>query len=200
MTKQEFVASLRARLSALPKDELEERISFYCEMIDDRTEEGVSETDAVSMIGSVDEIAEQIISDIPLSKIVKEKIIKKRRFKAWEIVLLSVGSPIWVSLLAALFAVVLSLYVSLWAVIASVWSAFAAFAASVLGGTAIGVAYVFTGSIPLGIAFFGASVFLAGLAIFAFFGSLWATKGAVVLTRKTVMLTKKCFMKKGEAK
>ena len=42
MSKQAFLARLRKELSGLPKDDIEERLAFYEEMIDDRTEEGLS--------------------------------------------------------------------------------------------------------------------------------------------------------------
>ena len=92
MTKHEFLLSLQNRLSGLPQDDVEERLTFYCEMIEDRMEEGLSEEEAVSAIGSVDEIAAQIVADIPLAKIAKVKIRSKGRLKAWEIVLLVLGS------------------------------------------------------------------------------------------------------------
>ena len=101
MTKQEFLDSLRARLSGLPRQELEERLAFYGEMIDDRIEEGRTEEEAVLDIGSADEISAQIIKDIPLTKIAKERLKPKRSIKTWEIVLLAVGSPygsLWQSL------------------------------------------------------------------------------------------------------
>lgn len=77
MNKQEFLTELRAKLSGLPTDDVEERLSFYGEMIDDRTEEGVTEEQAVEEMGSVDQIASQIISEVPLTKIVREKIKPK---------------------------------------------------------------------------------------------------------------------------
>ena len=81
MTKQEFTEQLRAKLQGLPEAELEERLLFYSEMIDDRIEEGESESEAISAIGNIDEIAEQILSDIPLTKLVKEKVkILKKEF------------------------------------------------------------------------------------------------------------------------
>ena len=43
MRKQEFIAVLRKKLSALPRRDAEERIAFYSEMIDDRIEEGLLE-------------------------------------------------------------------------------------------------------------------------------------------------------------
>ena len=36
MRKQEFLDTLRARLSGLPKQDVEEWLGFYSEMIDDR--------------------------------------------------------------------------------------------------------------------------------------------------------------------
>ncbi len=42
-------------------------------MIDDRVEEGLTEEEAISEIGTVNEILSQIIEEIPLSKLVKEK-------------------------------------------------------------------------------------------------------------------------------
>ena len=63
MSKQAFLARLRKELSGLPKDDIEERLAFYEEMIDDRTEE-----EAVSAAGAIDEIVAQTIADISLPK------------------------------------------------------------------------------------------------------------------------------------
>ena len=48
MNKQEFLVQLRNALSGLPKDDIEERIEFYSEMIEDRIEEGLSEEEAIA--------------------------------------------------------------------------------------------------------------------------------------------------------
>ena len=97
MNKQEFLEQLRKGLSGLPQNDIEEGLTFYSEMIDDRMDEGLSEEEAVSAIGSVDEIVKQVVADIPLAKIAKESIKPKRRLSAGEIVLLALGSPIWFS-------------------------------------------------------------------------------------------------------
>ena len=47
MSKQEFLAQLRKGLSGLPKEDLEERLTFYSEMIDDRIDDGMAEEEAV---------------------------------------------------------------------------------------------------------------------------------------------------------
>ena len=52
MNKSEFLGALRKGLHGLPQDDIEERLAFYGEMIDDRTEEGLSEEEAVSAVGA----------------------------------------------------------------------------------------------------------------------------------------------------
>ncbi len=199
MTKQEFISALRARLYGLPAEEIEERLAFYGEVIDDRCEEGLSEEEAVDAIGSLDSIAFEIVGEIPLGKIVKERVKRKRRFKTWEILLLSLGAPVWVTLLVALFAVALSLYAALWSIVASLWAVFASLALSAPVAVLASVLTAF-GSITDGVFMFGAALVLAGLAIFLFFGALWATKGILCFTKRMVFAVKWCFVKKEEAK
>ena len=139
MSKQEFLAQLRKGLSGLPQDDIEERLTFYSEMIEDRIEEGLSEEEAISAAGSIDEIVAQVVADIPLAKIARERIKAKRRLKAWEIVLLALGSPIWLSLGIAAVAVILSLYVSLWSVIISLWAVFGSLIGCSFDGMVAGI-------------------------------------------------------------
>lgn len=199
MNKQEFVANLRAKLCGLPTRDIEERIDFYIEMIDDRMEDGRTEEDAIAEIGSVDEIAAQIIADVPLSKIAKEKIKPKRSLGAWEIVLLVLGAPIWLSLGLAAVAVILSLYASVWAVIVSLWAVFGSLVGCSFAWTVCGIAFAVGGNGIAGLLMTGAGIFGAGLAIFFFFGCKAATRGVVWLTKKIVLGLKKSLLKKEEA-
>lgn len=196
MTKLEFLAKLREKSSCLPQNDIEERLLFYSEMIDDRIEEGLSQEDAVLAVGSVDEIAKQIIADTPLANIVKEKIKPKRRLKAWEIVLIVLGAPLWLPLLIAAFAVLLSLYVSLWSVIISLWAVFVTLAACALGSVVIGLGFAFGANYLSGLAMVSAGVVCAGLSIFMFFGCKAAANGSLLLTKKILFLIKKCFTQK----
>lgn len=196
MSKQEFLVHLRKGLSGLPKDDIEERLAFYSEMIDDRMEEGLSETEAVSAVGSVDEIVAQVVADIPLAKVAKERIKPKRRRKAWEVVLLVLGSPIWLSLLIAVLAVMFSLYVVLWSVIISLWAVFASLIACAFGCIAAGIGFAVGISGLVGVAAIGAGIVCAGLSIFMFCACKAATKGAAILTKKLALWIKNCFIKK----
>ena len=196
MTKREFLNELEGRLSGLPRQDVDESLNFYGEMIDDRMEDGLSEEQAVSEIGSVREIAAQIIADIPLIKMAKERIRPKRRLGVWETVLLVLGSPIWLSLGIAVVAVILSVYVSLWSVIVSFWSVFVSLCACAVGTAGAGIFSVFVGRGLTGAVMIGAGIFCAGLAIFAFFGCRAVTKGIILLTQRMALCIKKCFVKK----
>jgi len=196
MNKQYFLDGLRLKLAGFPKEEVSERLDFYSEMIDDRIEEGLSEEDAVADIGTVEDIAAQIIADIPLKKIAKERIRSRRRLSAIEIVLLVLGSPIWISLIVAAFAVILSVYAVLWSVIISLWAVFVSLAASSLGGIVAGVVFSIFTSAPVGAAMVGGGILCAGLSILMFFGCRAATKGILALTKKIALGVKKCFVRK----
>jgi len=196
MSKIKFLLSVHDRLSGLSKDDVEERLSFYSEMIEDRMEEGLSEEEAVSAAGSAREIAVQAAADISVTNITKERIKPNKRVKAWEIVLLVLGSPIWLSLSIAAFAVILSLYVSLWSVIISLWAVFASLAVCSIGGVLACVVFTVGGNGASGIAMLAAGIVCAGLAIFMFYGCKAATKGTLILTKKIAMWIKNCFMGK----
>lgn len=178
MTKLQFLFALRDRWKSLPQAELEERLNFYSEMIEDRMEEGLSEAEAVAAVGTV----EQIAGEAPPAQ---EKQ-PKRKLKPWQITLLAVGSPVWASLLIGAAAVVLALYISAWAVAVSLWAAFGGLLGCALGGLAGGVIQAVTGNGPAGAVLIGGGLVCAGLAIFAFFGCRAATKGLCRLTKKTV--------------
>ncbi len=196
MTNQEFLTELRDAVSGLPKKDIEENIDFYSEIIDDRIEEGKKEEDVISEIGAVKDIATQIIADTPLVKIAKEKIKPQKKFKVWEILLLALGSPIWLSLAVAAAAVILALYVVLWAMLVSLWAVFVSLAACAACGVVIGIVFTLIARGLTGIAMLGAGLVCAGLAIFMFFGCLETSKGIIILTKRIALGIKKCFVKK----
>lgn len=183
MKKNDFLEALRTKLSDLPKKDVDECIGFYSEMIDDRIEAGLTESDAVSDIGSLEDIIAQITC---ADDSAKPKHKKKKRATAGTILLLTLGSPLWISLLLAAFSVLLSLYVSLWSVIVSLWAAFVSLVGGAVGGAFAGVVLCLTGSVPTGALLIGAAFAAAGLSVFAFFGCKEATKGSIALTKLIV--------------
>lgn len=199
MNKQEFLAGLRKSLSGLPQNDIEERLTFYSEMIEDRIEEGISEEEAVVAAGSVDEIARQTVADIPLAKIAKERIRPKHRLRAWEVVLLTLGSPIWLSLGITASAVIFALYVALWSVIVAMWAVFGSLAVCAVGSVPMCVIFVAHGNGISGLALLSAGIVCAGLSIFMFYGCKEITKGILMLTKKFALWIKHCFIRKEEA-
>jgi len=197
MRKEEFLKALKKKLAGLPKQEVEERIGFYAEMIDDRIDEGLSEENAVAEIGSVDEIASQIIADIPLTAIAKERIKPKRRLEVWEIVLLVLGVPIWLSIAISLFAVVISVGgAMLLSVLVAAWAIFAALVAVAVGGIFFAINVLLQGAPLQALAILGITFACAGLSILMFQGGISASKGIVWLWKKIFLGIKMLLAKK----
>ena len=200
MLKQEFLNALREGLNGLPEADIEERLTFYGEMIDDRIEEGRTEEEAVNEIGPVDEVVQQIVAETPLTRLVKEKIKPKRRMRAWEIVLLILGFPLWFPLLVAAGAVVLALYVTLWSLVIALWAIEVAFIVSAVALLCGAVVFFVSGHGLAGMFALGAALILAALSIFLFFGCVAASKGTVLLAKKIVIGIKNLFVGKERTK
>ena len=187
MTKIEFMRQLEQKLSDLPKKDAIEHLSFYSEMIDDRMEDGLSEDEAVRAAGNADEIAAQIMANYD------GPIKQRKQFKAWVIVLIVLGSPIWLSLLVVAFSVLVSLFASAWAIAVSLWAVFASFVGCAFGGVISGsVLALFVNKLS-GVATLGAGILFAGLSIYTFFLAEALTKGLALLTKKTALWIVKLF-------
>ena len=198
MNKSEFILKLSEALDFLPRAEAEARIEFYVEAINDRVDDGMSECDAVAQIGSVDSIVSQIIADTPISSLIKKRIKPQRKLSPFTIVLLALGSPIWLSFIISAFTVFISIYLSAWAVIVSLWAVFASLAVSSFAGLAGGVTLSISHGAS-GLALIGASLMLAGITVFSFFGCREATRAIISLTKICLLGIKRLFVKKETA-
>ena len=187
MTKLEFISILTGKLSHLPWEAVRERVEFYIEAIEDRVEEGLSEEEAVAEVGSPDEIAAQIIADLPPAPVEAPSRKQRRKLSSGEILLLVLGSPLWLSLLIAAAAVVISLYASLWAVVISLWAAFVSVVAGAFAGV-VGGAFLTFANASSSIFMIGAGIFCIGAAILLLHGCKAATKGAIRLGAYPVSL------------
>ena len=147
MNKQEYLESIRSRISAMPADDVNRFMDYYSEMIDDRVEDGLSEEEAVADMGSPDAAVEQILEDMPLTKLVKEKIKPKHELKAWEVVLIVLGSPVWIPLLITAAVLLLTLWIVAFAplfVAHSPYTAVLMLGAALIG---VGIAILFVVSV-----------------------------------------------------
>ncbi len=189
MNKQEFLVALRGKLEGLPKEDIDKSLDFYSEMIEDRMEDGLEEAEAIEGIGSIEEIAEQILSERTdknqfdnssmlentdrqkQDKELPEKTSEKKgKLKAWEIVLIVLGSPLWLSLLIAVFVIILAVYIVLWSVVISLYAVNLSFAAAAVAAVVCIFTYLLMGNVPGAILFAGVSMMCAGIAVLLFFG------------------------------
>lgn len=201
MTKLEFLARLKNGLEALTESDLQERLNFYSEMIDDRIEEGLSEEEAVAQIGDADGIVQSILAEIPQRAAAKQPMTVRpapaarasaapkeanKGIRTWQIIMLIVGAPLWIPLMIAAFSIVIALLAVLWSVVGSLWGAlFGALASCGIALTLYGLGCISAGQWLVGTAVLGTGLACAGLAIFAFFGCIYLTKGAAWLTKMT---------------
>lgn len=196
MNKKEFTEQLRYRLNGLPAQEIEDRLAFYTEMIDDRTEDGMTEEEAVSSIGTVDSVVEHIMREIPLNMLVKNKVKRDKKMPVWAIVLLVIGFPVWFPICISLLITVLSIYLTIWIILASLFIVDLSFGISALAGIVAMVTAFIQGNIAYGIFSFGAVLILGALAVLLFFGCIYAAKGCVWLTGKMLFGIKSLFIGK----
>lgn len=196
MSKQEFLAALQDGLRGLPPEDIQRWVEFYGEMVEDRMEDGMTEEEAVAALGSVHQIIAQILAQTPLPRLVQEKVKPKRPMRAWEIVLLVIGSPIWVPLGCAAVLLFLACYVVLWACIVTLYAVDLSLA---VGGVALILSLFF--SIPshqvlAQVFFLGVGLVAGGLSVVLFFASGKITARMLQLSKKALLAVKFRFVRK----
>ena len=189
MNKQQFLTEISSRLKGIPEHDIKKSLDYYSEMIADRMEDGLAEADAVSAVGSVEEIVSQILSEsTPLI------LPKTRRTpKIWEIILLILGSPVWLPLLLAAAIVILAVYIVIWSAILTLYAIDLSLAAGGILGAASPFMLIFSGYTVQAVLFFGTGLILAVISILLFFGFNQITKYTVILSKEIFVLLKKCI-------
>lgn len=191
MNREEFSEELRKKISGLPSEEIEGRVSFYNEIIDDHMEEGMSEEEAVAALGSVDSVADRIMAELPFTQIIGDKVNPRRKNSAGRIVFLVCMFPVWI----ILFALVIALYAVIWALVVSLYVIVIAFAAVALSGLPGSIYMLIQGRKPEALLVFAVGIFMAGLTVATVIGSIAATKGAAKLTKRVMLGVKHIFVK-----
>lgn len=197
MTKADFLRLLERALAQLSDEERQKNLEYYSELLDDMMEEGMTEAEATAKLGSPNQIAQNILQEMPLSKLVSTRMKPRSGWTPLAIVLAVVGSPVWVPLLLAAVAVVLALFVSIWAL------GFAAVAVVIALAVAVVAAPIFAVraavmTLPLGLMLLGAGLVLLGLCVL---GGLMAVELCKLLWQLTVWLAHKIkglFIRKEE--
>ena len=195
MNKQEYLESIRSRISAMPADDINRFMDYYSEMIDDRVEDGLSEEEAVADMGSPDAAVEQILEDMPLTKLVKEKIKPKHELKAWEVVLIVLGSPVWIPLLITAAVLLLTLWIVAIALLISFYAVVLSFVAAGIGGLICIIPLFIANSPYTAVLMLGAALIGIGIAILFVVSVKPVTVGIFKVCKASVNGIKRMFVK-----
>lgn len=165
MVRKEFNKRLRKSLKGLNKQERQEVIDYYNEMIDDSIESGKTEEQAIEELGSPEDLAKKILSEnYPVEPISADKGVGKKKksgLKPLWILLIIIGSPLWLSIAVVAFGVALGLLVCALVLAVSL----IAFCGGSVGG---GIAMAIYGLILLFIEFgYGLACAGGGICLFA---------------------------------
>ena len=197
MTKADFLRLLERALMQLSEEERQKNLEYYSELLDDMMEEGMTEAEATAKLGSPNQIAQSILQEMPLGKLVSTRMKPKSGWTPLAIVLAVVGSPVWVPLLLATVAIVLAVFVSIWALGFAAVAVVLGLAVAVVATPIFAVrAAVMT--LPLGLLLLGAGLVLLGLCVL---GGMMAVELCKLLWQLTVWLAHKIkglFIRKEE--
>ena len=196
MNRKEFIDGLRDGLSGMPEHEMEERISFYNEMIDEHMANGESEETAIAAIGSVDAAVAQISSEIPLAKLVRDRVRPKKKVNVGLIILLVLGFPVWFPLALASLSIMFTVYLVIWVIILAFFIVDLALAIAAVATLPGAVIYLMSSNVPCAVFAIGVGLICTGLAVLIFQGSAamggWLLRqtGNVLLSIKKALIGK----------
>ena len=176
MKKKDFLRSLRLRLYGMPKEDVERSVSYYSEMIDDRIEDGYSESAAVRAVGSVEDAVAQIRLGMPEQTVAytpkKEKQVSG--MKTWQIVLLCATAIVWVPVLIALvFGVALPIVIVAFVLVIVAFAVFVAVFATGVGLSISSVVYFLEGNAIGAVTVIGGGMVMIGLGLILFAFAIW---------------------------
>lgn len=195
MNKQEYLEAIRSRISAMPADDVNRFMDYYSEMIDDRVEDGLSEEEAVADMGSPEAAVEQILEEMPLTKLVKEKIKPKHELKAWEVILIVLGFPVWIPLLITAAVLLLTLWIVAFALLISFYAVVLSFVVAGIGGLICAIPLFIANSPYTAVLMLGAALIGIGIAILFVVSVKPVTVGIFKVCKASVNGIKRMFVK-----
>lgn len=146
MTRDEFLNRLGELLACLPADQVKETQEFYAEVIADRMEDGMTEAEAVAAMGTLGEVAEATLDELPAVPRAIARTKRKSTALLWALAI--VGSPVWIPLLLAFVAVAATVYICIWVLALCVWIVAAAFGGAGVVGLLFTVDGIIIGHVP----------------------------------------------------
>lgn len=200
MNKRSFLDDLTNRLAHLPDQEVGKIIGYYEESINDRIEDGMTEEVSIQSLGNLDEIVSNIENEMPISSMVKDKVLKeveKSNSKGVLVALAILGSPLWLPLLLAAICLVISLLLTGWAVYASGIVAYLSLAIIAVVGVGFGFIRIFTISMMTGLAYMGVGIISAGIMMLLFYPCIWLTRQWLKLNALPLKKIRQRLVRKG---
>ena len=201
MSRDAFIGELRHRMAGLPQEAVDRTVEYYSELIADSMEDGVAEEEAVSRLGSLDEIVANVVKETPLTQIVQTRVQESRKKggSGWVIALLILGAPVWLPLLIAALAVLFALFIALWAVVIALWAVVAAVILTGVVAVVAGIVELCRLHLPQGLVLLGGGLVCMGLCALLFLLMKLITVGTVKLCKLIWTGIKSLFVgKKGK--
>lgn len=197
MTKLEFIDALGNELTSMPIEETKKVLEYYLESVDDRMDDGMTEEEAIEALGPIPELAQRALEEyrqenqiLPVPKAPEPDVNvvfegpEKRRMPVWAIVLLIIGSPVWLGIGLGIGGAALGIYISVWAILASLLFCAGVF---IICGAIGAVACWFLAVSPTGlfgrVFAFGCCLALIGVGMLLLPAMLWLIRGFVSLHR-----------------
>lgn len=174
MTRDEFLNRLGELLACLPADQVKETQEFYAEVIADRMEDGMTEAEAVAAMGTLGEVAEATLDELPAVPRAIARTKRKSTALLWALAI--VGSPVWIPLLLAFVAVAATVYICIWVLALCVWIVAAAFGGAGVVGLLFAVDGIIIVHVPYVLTSMGMGFASIGVALLAGAGAWTASK------------------------
>ena len=195
MTMSEYLSALIAGLSQLPEEEQRKQVAYYEELFADMKEEGLSEEEITEKLGGPAKAAREIMEEMPLTKLIKTRVRPKKGWSVLAVILVILGSPIWLSIAVAMFAVVLSIYIVIWSLIIVLFAVVLSILAAGVAGIVLFAVNIMSASVPA-LLVLGLGLICLGMTAPAFLGAVAAAKGVCRLTGRIARWIRSLFIRK----
>ena len=195
MTMDEYLSALASGLSQLSEEERRKQISYYEELFADMKEDGLTEEEIAEKLGSPAKAAREIMEEMPLPKLVKTRVRPKNGWSVLAIILVILGSPIWLSIALAMFAVMISIYVVIWSVVIVLFAVVLSILAAGVAGIVLFAVNIMSASVPA-LLVLGLGLICLGMTAPAFLGAVAAAKGVCRLTGRIARWIRSLFIRK----
>lgn len=189
-----FYHEMNRLLKQLSKQDREQALTYYGEIIADSMEDGYSAEEAIARLGNLEMLADNVLAEY--RKAVPVLRGKSTGSRVLNIILLILGSPIWLTIFAVIFVLILVVYILLYVPVLVLGVLALAFPLAGIWSI-VGAPFLMADIFSAGLFQLGGGIALLGLSILCFFAFYYTLKGII---KATVFMSKKIaglFRRKG---